>query len=69
MDIERETIVELSAIGVATLLFIAVLVFIGSSYSTDQHLTDTGAMLVVGLLVVFIVGLGAIGYWLATSEF
>ncbi|MFW5903385.1 MAG: DUF7472 family protein [Halolamina sp.] len=68
MDIERETIVETGAAILPVLVFIVLLVYLGSNYSSNGDLTETGGLVVVGLLVLFILGMAGIGYWLANAE-
>jgi uncharacterized membrane protein YdbT with pleckstrin-like domain len=69
MDIERETIVEIAATVVPVIVFIGLLVVVGSNYSTNGDLTQTGGYAVVGLLVLFILAMGAVGYWLAVADY
>jgi protein-S-isoprenylcysteine O-methyltransferase Ste14 len=65
MDIERETVMEIGAAILPVIVFIVLLVYFGSSYSSNGDLTQAGGLVVVGLLVLFIVGMVGIGYWLA----
>ncbi|HKL28021.1 MAG TPA: hypothetical protein VJ898_02020 [Natrialbaceae archaeon] len=68
MDIERETIMEIGASLLPVIVFIVLLVYLGSSYSSNGDLTETGGLVVVGLLVLFIVAMVGIGIWLANAE-
>ncbi|MEF8757160.1 MAG: hypothetical protein V5A33_02875 [Halobacteriales archaeon] len=68
MDIERETIVETGAAILPVIVFIILLVFLGSSYSSNGDLTSQGGLAVVGLLVLFILGMVGIGVLLANRD-
>jgi hypothetical protein len=57
--------VEAGIAILSAVVFIAILVFAG--VSTDQF-GATSAYTVVGAIVVFILGMGGVGYWISTKE-
>lgn len=67
MNVERETlrdiVVSVGAVGV----FIALLTWVGTTYSNDG-LTETGAIAVVAVIVFFVLLMTGIGYWMAHQE-
>ncbi|MFC7044230.1 hypothetical protein ACFQH6_01355 [Halobacteriaceae archaeon GCM10025711] len=67
MEITREMVIEagLGVVGVG--LFMALVVAAGSM-SGGNGLNETGAMLLVGAMVVFVVGMAAMGYWLSSRD-
>ncbi|MFQ3294017.1 MAG: putative membrane protein YdbT with pleckstrin-like domain [Halobacteriales archaeon] len=69
MDIEREAIVETGAAILPVVVFIALLLYLGSVFSSNGNLTETGGLAVVGLLVFFILGIVAVGYVLANADY
>lgn len=69
MDIEREAIIETGAAILPVIGFIALLLFLGSVYSSNGDLTETGGLAVVGLLVLFVLGIVAVGYMLANADY
>lgn len=69
MDIDRETIVETTAAVVPVVIFIGLLLFLGSAYTEGDDLTSTGGLAVIGLLALFVVGMAAVGYFLATTDY
>lgn len=64
MEIERETLIEVTVSAVAVGAFIAAVLVIGTLFS-DNGLNDQGAMALIGAMVLFIVVMSAIGYWLS----
>lgn len=67
MDIERETLVEVVVSTLAVGGFIVATAAIGLTYG-DGGLSEAGAFALVGLIVAFIVLMGAAGYWLSGRE-
>ena len=66
MDVERETLIKFGTPIAATAVFIALVIAVGSTYgySPDTNgvaLSETGAVVLVALLAVFIVGMAALG--------
>jgi lipopolysaccharide export LptBFGC system permease protein LptF len=68
MEIERETIVEAAVAAVGVAVFIAVTVVAGSMSNGTTGLTETGALVLVAGIAVFVVVMSALGLWLSTRE-
>jgi hypothetical protein len=62
-DTRREILVGVGSVG----LFIALLLGVGVTYSNDG-LTQTGALAVVGVIVVFVLVMTGVGYWMAQQH-
>lgn len=67
MEIERETLVEAGVAAVGVGFFIVVAMLAGSAYGADG-LTSTGALVLVGGVVAFILVMAAFGYWLSLRQ-
>lgn len=63
MNVEREVLYEAGLSIGAVLLFILIVVYIGTTYGSD-NLSGTGAYALVGAMVFFIVALSTAGYLL-----
>lgn len=64
--VERETLVESAIAAVGVALFVAVVFAAGILYGGDGgDLSQTGGYLLVGGIVVFVVGMSAVGYLLS----
>lgn len=59
-ETRREIIVGVGSVG----LFVALLVWVGVTFSNDG-LTQTGALAVVGVIVLFVLLMTGVGYWMA----
>lgn len=57
---------EAGIAGGTVAIFVAILAAAGSM--SDNGLTETGAYLVVGGMVTFILLMAGVGYWLSTKE-
>ena len=64
---ERETWVEVAVSGLAVLVFIAAVTYVGVTFGVDG-LGEQGAMALVGLIVGFILLMSAAGYWLSARD-
>lgn len=68
MNVERETIVEagisLASVGV----FIVAVLAVGTTFRTNGHISGTGGLAILGAIVLFVLVMGAVGYWLASRE-
>jgi Kef-type K+ transport system membrane component KefB len=62
--VERETFIESGAALVTAFLFIALVVGVGASFG-GQELSASGAWWLVGSVALFVVGMGAMGWWLS----
>lgn len=67
MEIERETLVEAGVALAGVGLFIVIAVLAGSTFGTDG-LSESGALVLVGGMVAFVVVMSALGWWLAGRE-
>lgn len=67
MAIERETLVEIVVSTLAVGGFIVATAAIGVTYG-NGGLSEDGALALVGLIVAFILVMGAAGYWLSGRE-
>ncbi|WP_128477124.1 DUF7472 family protein [Halorussus pelagicus] len=59
-ETRREILVGAGSVG----LFIALLVGVGMQYGTNG-LTQTGALAVVGVIVVFVLVMSGVGIWMS----
>lgn len=64
MDVEREELIEFGVPVAATLVFIVVVAIVGALFGADG-LSETGALVLVGVIVAFILGVALLGF--ATS--
>jgi protein-S-isoprenylcysteine O-methyltransferase Ste14 len=64
MELDQETRREILVGTGSVALFVALLVWVGTMYS-DNGLTETGALAVVGVIVVFVLVMTLVGYWMA----
>ncbi|MFB6138582.1 MAG: hypothetical protein ABEJ42_09670 [Halobacteriaceae archaeon] len=62
--LEGEKLVEAVVAVGGVLVFVAIAMYAGAGYS-GEGLTETGALTLVGGIVVFILLMAGIGYWLA----
>lgn len=53
---------------VAVILFIAASVFVGATYSGTEGLTETGGLALLGVLVGFILLMGALGAYFSYQD-
>ncbi|MFB6135151.1 MAG: hypothetical protein ABEJ04_00140 [Halobacteriaceae archaeon] len=61
---DREAVVEAGVAIAGAGLFVLIAILAGVLYG-QKALSTTGALVLVGGIVVFIVGMSAIGYWLS----
>lgn len=66
MDVQRSTLIKFGTPIAATLVFIALVTVVGAMYSVSPDsngvaLSETGAIALVALLAVFIVGMAVLG--------
>ncbi|WP_435176894.1 DUF7472 family protein [Halorussus sp. AFM4] len=64
MEIDKETRREILVGVVSVAVFVALLMGVGATYS-DDGLTQTGALAVVGVIAAFVVLMSGVGYWMA----
>ncbi|MFC4450845.1 MULTISPECIES: DUF7472 family protein [Halorussus] len=64
MEIDQETRREILVGVVSVGLFVGSLMWVGTTYG-DGSLTQTGALAVVGVIVVFVLLMTGVGYWMA----
>lgn len=62
MDVERETVIE-TAVALSTVgLFVAVIVAVGLIFGgANDALTETGALALVGAIVLFVLVMAGVG--------
>ena len=66
MELDQDTRREILVGTGSVALFIALLVGVGSMYGIDgQDLTETGALAVVGVIIVFVLVMTLVGYWMS----
>lgn len=68
MTLERDTVLEIIAAVVPTVLLIALLMVIGTRYSADGTLTPDGGTAIVGAMVLFVVVMTGVGLWLTRAK-
>lgn len=61
----RENLLEAAVATLGVAVFLAITVAVGVT-DEGQGLTETGALTIVGGIVVFILLMAGIGYWLAS---
>jgi hypothetical protein len=59
-ETRREILTGVGSVG----LFIALLAWVGATYGNGS-LTQTGALAVVGVIVLFVLLMTGVGYWMA----
>ena len=59
-EMRRKIAVSVAAVGV----FIALVVVVGSLYTTEHHLTETGGYALVGVITLFVLAMAVIGLFL-----
>lgn len=64
--IERETAVEIVVSGAGVLLFLVAV--IGVSVTYGGNLAGTGALALVGAVVLFVLFMAIVGYYLASRD-
>jgi formate-dependent nitrite reductase membrane component NrfD len=62
MDISRETATQIVVSVVAVVAFVVGVVFIGTSYGGPVDFSQEGAVLLVGAIAAFVVGMSVLGY-------
>lgn len=67
MEVDRETVMEIVVAVGGVLLFIATLVVVGLMFNNDG-LSDTGGLVLVGLVAGFILLFTGIGWWLSGRQ-
>ena len=63
-EMRRKIAVSVAAVGV----FIALVVYVGSQYTTEHHLTETGGYALVGVVTLFVVLMAVVGLFLDTNS-
>lgn len=61
MDVERETVVEIAVSVGSVGLFVLLIVSVGVLFGTDGGFTETGALALVGAIVVFVLVMAGVG--------
>ncbi|MFC6731372.1 MULTISPECIES: hypothetical protein [unclassified Haladaptatus] len=67
MELERDALVEIVVSTVAVVLFVAVVVAVGATYTRDS-LSSQGALALVGTIVGFVLLMAGIGFWLSRKK-
>ncbi len=67
MELDRETVTEIVVAVGGVLLFIATLVVVGLTFNNDGF-SETGGLVLVGLVAGFIVVFTGIGWWLSGRQ-
>lgn len=67
MDIDAEMRRKIAVSVGATVVFIVLLVAIGTQFSTNHNLSETGAYYLVGVIALFVVLMAAAGAYLDTN--
>ncbi|MFB6361057.1 MAG: hypothetical protein ABEH59_07005 [Halobacteriales archaeon] len=67
MELDRETVTEIIVAVGGVLLFIATLVVVGLSFN-DDGFSETGGLVLVGLVAGFILLFTGIGWWLSSRQ-
>lgn len=62
-EMRRKIAVSVGAVGV----FIALVVAVGSQYTTNHHLTEPGGYALVGIVALFVVLMALVGLFLDRS--
>lgn len=65
MDVDREMVVEIVVSVAAVVSFVALIVGIGTRYTSDTGFSSTGSLALVGAIVLFILAMAAVGIALA----
>jgi hypothetical protein len=69
MELDAETRMQIAVSLVGVGIFIAAATIVSMMYRTNGHIDPQGGMALVGVLLLFIVVMGAAGLWLAHSDF
>ena len=64
MEIDQETRREILVGVVSVGLLVGLMYWVGTTYG-DSTLSQTGALAVVGVIVVFVLVMTAVGYWMS----
>jgi uncharacterized membrane protein len=67
MELDRETVTEIVVAVGGVLLFIATLVVVGLTFKNDGF-SETGGLVLVGLVAGFILVFTGIGWWLSSRQ-
>lgn len=67
MNVERQLLIEWGVPIAATILFVLAVAGVGMRYNSDG-LSETGGLVLVGVLVAFIVGMAFVGILLGGNE-
>lgn len=64
MDVERETVVEVAVSVVSVGLFVVLIVAVGVLFRSSEGsgFTDTGALALVGAIVLFVLVMAGVGF-------
>ena len=62
MELSRETTTQIVVSVVAVLAFVVAIVLIGVNYGGPVEFSQEGAVLMVGAIAAFVVGMSALGY-------
>lgn len=65
MEIERARVVEIVASLAAVVLMIGILALIGQQYTTNGEFGESGGLMLVVAILLFVLMMGVIGYVLA----
>jgi hypothetical protein len=65
MEIARETVVEIAVSLVATVVFVAAVVFIGMNYGGRGGFGSEGALALLGAIVAFVLLMFGVGIFLS----
>ncbi len=69
MPLDRETVYQIVITVGAVALFTGVAAVISQTYRTNDHISSTGGLALVGAIVLFILVMGGAGLWLNSQEF
>lgn len=67
MEVDRELLIEWGVPILATLVFIVVVGLVGQRYNADG-LSETGALVLVGVIVAFVLGMALVGIIMAGDD-
>lgn len=67
--LDRETTTQIVVSVGAVAIFVALAAYVSGAYGTDNHLTQTGGMALVGGIAAFVLIVTVAGLWLAHQEF
>ncbi|MHB9287285.1 hypothetical protein ACKVMT_09640 [Halobacteriales archaeon Cl-PHB] len=69
MPLDRETAYQILVTVGSVALFTVVAVVVSQTYRTNDHITATGGLALVGAVVMFILLMAGAGLWLNSREF